>query len=318
MLDIIFLGFADTVKQNTEQSEAYASAKIAAKSGGTEKKMKKEFVKLLSALLAVALTVPTLASCSNEGEGDSETESGTLSVTDHLSSGDESESESESESPKESTGETEQKSEKPTQTEAPTEKKTETETESETEKPTETETAAERETESAPSLKFISYDNGTCGVSGIGTLTDAYVIIPEKSPAGEVVMAVEDKAFFENTSIKAVQIPSTVMSIGNLAFGGCTSLVYISVDAQNRAFADVDGILYSKDKTKLILFPYANPTSEIFISVSVTEISDMAFYSTPTLKSIKYGGTLSDWNRIKIGDKNYGLYAASLSFAVTE
>lgn len=196
-----------------------------------------------------------------------------------------------------------------------TEKQTEAQTE--TEKPTET----EKETEPpAPiiSLRYMSYGNGTCGVSGIGNCTDTCIVIPERSPDGDIVTSIEDKAFFENTDIRAVQIPSTVTSIGDRAFGGCTSLVYISVDTRSKAFSDVNGVLYSKDGSKLILFPAASGMSEISISSRVKVISNMAFFGCDSLKSIKYGGTLENWGQISIGDSNYGLYSASITFSNTQ
>ena len=273
--------------------------------------MKKRLIYLLIALLIVSLCAPAFSACQSRDENESEssggTETGTLSVSEHLSA-----------EPNETDTltETEKPTEKPT--EAHTQEQTQTEklTDAPTEKPTEKVTEAE--TEPPVSLKYISNGNGTCSVAGIGNYTDAYVIIPEKSPAGDVVTSIDDKAFFENSKIKAIQIPSTVMSIGDMAFGGCSALVYISVDQNNKVYTDLGGVLYSKDKARLICFPSASGAAEIFISVNVTEISAMAFYSTPSLKSIKYGGTLTDWNKIKIGDKNYGIYAASLSFAVTE
>ena len=187
-------------------------------------------------------------------------------------------------------------------TEAPTEK--------ETEAPTETETKEEEK-----SLKFTSYGNGTCALSGIGNYTDVYLIIPERSPEGDVVICIDEKAFYENTEIKAVHIPSTVMSIGEKAFAGCTSLVYVSVDTKNKSFCDINGVLYSKDTSILILFPSSNQASEITIPKTVTEICDMAFFNSPNLKQIRYSGTLQDWSQISIGEDNNGLYSASISFA---
>jgi hypothetical protein len=274
--------------------------------------MKKKISVLLCGIIVLGLCTPTLTSCSyKDREKDEETVISTINNSQHLSP-------NESDTANQTLAPTAAPTEKPTEkpTEPPTEEPTEPPTEKPTEKPTEAPT--EEPTEPAPSLKYVSFDNGTCSVSGIGDVKDVYLVIPEKSPTGEVVVAIEDKAFYENSTIKAVQIPSTVMSIGELAFGGCTSLVYVSVDEKNRAYIDLNGILYTKDKTKLILLPGANPAGEIFISASVKEIAPMAFYNTSSLKTIKYGGTLSDWNKIKIGDKNYGIYAASLSFAVTE
>ena len=279
--------------------------------------MKKTSLLIIIALLLLSLTLPLVA-CSesetNENESNSDLESGTLEGEEHLSpetgsvvfpDGQSTEKESETEKPTEAP------------TEEPTEAPTETETEAATTQ-TETQTETETETEPPVSLKYTSYGNGTCAVTGIGSYTDMYVIIPEKSPAGDVVTVIEDKAFFGDTSIKAVHIPSTVMSIGKMAFGNCSSLIYISVDKENMMFADINGILYSKDRTKLYVFPAANQAVEISISVALTEIADMAFFSTPSLKQIKYSGTLEDWSKIKVGEKNYGLYSASISFAVMD
>ena len=201
--------------------------------------------------------------------------------------------------------------------EAITESPTAPSTESESEEIS-TEEESESQTEVKPSLQYTSYGNGTCAVSGIGEYSDVYVIIPERSPAGDIVCAIEEKAFFENSTIKAIQIPSTVMSIGKMAFGSCSSLIYISVDSNNKMFVDENGILYSKDKSKLYAFPSANQAAEISIPLELTEIADMAFFSTPSLKEIKYAGSLESWLNIKVGDKNYGLYSASVSFAIME
>lgn len=271
--------------------------------------MKKLFLLIISSLLVLSLCA-SLLSCSTEQSPEelsgveSELESGELEGEEHLSP--------ETATvifPDAETSETEHV------TEAPTEASTTAPTETETEEIT-TEIESESETEPPVSLKYTSYGNGTCAVSGIGNYTDVYVIIPEKSPEGDVVTAIETKAFYENTSIKAIQIPSTVMIVGKMAFGGCSSLIYISVDSQNMMFTDVNGILFSKDKTKLYAFPAANQASEISLSSSLVEIADMAFYSTPSLKQIKYAGSLEEWSKIKVGEKNYGLYSASISFAV--
>ena len=274
--------------------------------------MKKLLLSLGIAMLIISML--TLCACSNKG-GETETssdtlESGSVEGSEHLSP-----------NPDESDSVTfvELETTESSQTETETEIETETETETQTQKveETTTEKQTEAETEPAPSLRFTSYGNGTCGVTGMGSCTDAYVIIPERSPAGDIVVAIEDKAFFENTDIKAVQISSTVTSIGDRAFGGCTSLVYITVDQKNKSFTDIDGILYSKDGSTLIMFPAASRISEITISVKVTKICDMAFFGCDSLTSIKYGGSLQTWSNINIGEGNYGLYSASISFAST-
>lgn len=161
-------------------------------------------------------------------------------------------------------------------------------------------------------LAFESNGNGTCTVTGIGNMTDSCIVIPEKSSEGLVVTCIADNAFYGNNRINTVQIPSTVTSIGNKAFGGCTSLVYISVNGKNTSFKDIDGVLYSRSGDTLIHYPAQKGNEAISIPKSVLKISDMAFYSCSSLKKISFGGSMSDWSKISIGEMNYGLYSASI------
>lgn len=256
--------------------------------------MKKIFITAFICTVGLTLAITMLAACSTVLWSNDETLlDGTLSATEHLSP---------------DTNEESVIFPDPEDTFA--EDTTESETEQQTEKETETEPKPEEK-----SLKFTSNGNGTCSLSGIGSYADVYLIIPERSPEGDVVISIDEKAFYENTYIKAVYIPSTVMSIGEKAFGGCTSLIYVSVDEKNKSFCDLGGVLYTKDCTTLLHFPSANQSSEITISKDLRQICDMAFFSAPNLDKINYTGTLEDWGKIVIGEKNNGLYSASISFA---
>lgn len=162
------------------------------------------------------------------------------------------------------------------------------------------------------SLEFLSQGNGTCSVTGIGNVTDTYIVIPERSPDGDVVTSIEEKAFYGNPSIRAIEIPSTVATIGDKAFADCPQLVYIAVDKANRLFTDVGGVLYSIDMTRLICYPSANGASSVTIPSTVTTISPMAFFGCENLKTVYYESTLECWSKINIGELNYGLYTASI------
>ncbi len=186
----------------------------------------------------------------------------------------------------------------------------------ENEETSEEETTTEEVTTEAPrekSLAFTSNGNGTCTVTGLGDITDSCIIIPEKSPDGEVVTGIGDKAFYGNISINAVQIPSTVTHIGNMAFGGCTSLIYISVNKDNKSFTDVNGILFSADMEKLIHYPALKGDDTLTLQGTLTSILDMAFYNCSALKYINFDGTMSEWASVRIGELNYGLFAVAVS-----
>jgi hypothetical protein len=163
-------------------------------------------------------------------------------------------------------------------------------------------------------FEFSSNGNGTCSLISIGSYNESYVSIPTKSPDGDVVISIAERAFFGNTSIKAVEIPSTVMTIGDMAFSGCESLLYITVHKDNAMFTDIGGVLYSKDLSTLMCYPSGSGVSSLSIPLSVTVISPMAFYNCNSLKTVNYEGSFDDWSKITVGEKNYGLYTAAVCF----
>jgi hypothetical protein len=265
--------------------------------------MKKTTILRIAILLAVctvfALALPSCTRKYIEIGAQSETETGTVEAETHKA-------------PATSEKPTEAPTEKAT--EPPTEKQTEEKTEPKTEEPQKEPVKEPEPVTPQPSLQYLSYGNGTCSVAGIGTYTDPSVIIPSKSPSGDIVTAIEPKAFYENDNIKTVQIPSTVTSIGEMAFSGCTQLVYIVVDSTNRSYRDINGVLYDKDRTTLIAYPAANQSTTLELSSKITTIADMALYGCTNLKNIVFDGSPSEWERLNIGTLNYSLFSATVTF----
>ncbi|HIT83995.1 MAG TPA: leucine-rich repeat domain-containing protein [Candidatus Avibacteroides faecavium] len=90
-------------------------------------------------------------------------------------------------------------------------------------------------------------------------------------------------AFRDCTSLVFVDIP-LVTSIGSYAFKGCTNLKEINVDISNNNYASVDGVLYNKDVTELILCPTGKTSLEV--PNTVIGIADEAFWGCTSLSSI--------------------------------
>ena len=175
-------------------------------------------------------------------------------------------------------------------------------------------TVPEEITMPSNSLSFASAGDGTCTVVGIGSCTDACVVIPAYSPAGDKVTTVAARALYGQKQINAIQIPATVEHIGALAFANCPNLVYISVSDQNEEYCDIDGILYTSDGRELLLYPPMRAGASVTISLVTTEIAEMAFYNCAYLSHVYYTGTPEQWERIRIGAKNYSLTAAAKTF----
>ena len=83
---------------------------------------------------------------------------------------------------------------------------------------------------------------------------------------------------------KRINLSQNVSSIGRWAFNGCINFNSIDIDAKNSTYKSIDGIVYSKDGTKLILCPGGRETAEI--PQGVVSIEKYAFYSCSQLKSV--------------------------------
>ncbi|MCD8132582.1 MAG: leucine-rich repeat domain-containing protein [Clostridiales bacterium] len=102
------------------------------------------------------------------------------------------------------------------------------------------------------------------------------------------VTTIGDGAFYFCESLTSVTIPASVTFIGDGAFYGCESLTDITVDAENSAYASLDGVLFNKDQTELICCP-VRKTGEYVIPASVTTIGEFAFDGCENLTSVVIG-----------------------------
>ncbi len=126
---------------------------------------------------------------------------------------------------------------------------------------------------------------------------------------GDSVTTIKDSAFSDCTSLTSVTIPDSVTNIGfnafssctsltsvtlgdsvtfigNYAFSGCSSLTTIAVVAENPNYYDVDGVLFNKDITTLILYPCGKDDASYIIPNGITAIKGWAFSWCTSLTSV--------------------------------
>ena len=100
------------------------------------------------------------------------------------------------------------------------------------------------------------------------------------------VISIGSQAFDKCMSLTSITIGSSVTSIGDHAFDGCTSLTTITVDADNANYSSINGALYDKAGTTLILCPQGRDDYPFSIPTCVTTISGYAFNGCTLLESI--------------------------------
>ncbi|MDR0287579.1 MAG: leucine-rich repeat protein [Clostridiales bacterium] len=82
----------------------------------------------------------------------------------------------------------------------------------------------------------------------------------------------------QGTGLTSLNIPASMAVIENDTISGCNKLTSITVDEKNSVFSSLDGVLFNKDKTVLLLYPSGKPDVSYTIPDSVTEIKPSAFY----------------------------------------
>lgn len=122
-----------------------------------------------------------------------------------------------------------------------------------------------------------SYD-GSCLVCVKGTASGTYVIPNE-------IKSVLCGAIGYNYGITAVTLGELTEDIESGAFEGCSSLTAFNVNAKNRHYWAINGLLYSYDKKSFVLCPTAK-SGEITVSDGTEIISANAFYNCNQINKI--------------------------------
>ncbi len=102
----------------------------------------------------------------------------------------------------------------------------------------------------------------------------------------ESVKNIGENAFNSCDGLTSLTIPNSVTSIGEGAFYKCENLSSINVDANNKIYSSVNGVLYNKGRTELIVYPAGKMDASFTIPNSVTGIAAGAFAGCKYLTSI--------------------------------
>ncbi len=103
-----------------------------------------------------------------------------------------------------------------------------------------------------------------------------------------------------NPMLKTLNLPSTLKTIGKGNFDNCGRLENVVLE-DNPYLTLVDGVVYNKDVTKLLLFPNALKNKKWMVPETLKEISENVSFSQGI--QVYFPGTLEDWCNLNFKNK---------------
>lgn len=107
------------------------------------------------------------------------------------------------------------------------------------------------------------------------------------------VKKIGDYAFYGCSKLEVAIVGSGVTEIGSRAFNYCRSLTKITVDGANKFYTDIDGVLYTADKSVLLAYPAGISVAEYTVPAGVTTIANFAFAYANNLSSVTVADSVS-------------------------
>ena len=100
------------------------------------------------------------------------------------------------------------------------------------------------------------------------------------------VVSIEEFAIIDCDNLESITISNSVTNIGDGLCYRCSNLKNIYVDKNNQYYSSENGILFNKDKSKLIKYPDGKINKQCIIPDNVTDIGEYAFAACSSLTSI--------------------------------
>jgi hypothetical protein len=124
------------------------------------------------------------------------------------------------------------------------------------------------------------------GVTEIGDGAFVFCCSLKAVTIPDSVTKIGEGAFKNCYHLTRVTLPVSLTSIEDIAFKDCGSLKDISISPNNPNYSSLDGVLFNKDKTKLIRYPSGKEGNAYIVPDSVTKIAEGAFEDSNELVSI--------------------------------
>lgn len=108
------------------------------------------------------------------------------------------------------------------------------------------------------------------------------------------VTDIGDSTFSCCYRLENITVGSGLKNMGKDVFRFCLELSNIEIDKDNPYFSSAEGVLFNKDKTKLLLYPQGHKRTSYSIPKGVKSVGEMAFYHCNNLKEITIPDSVTD------------------------
>ncbi len=139
------------------------------------------------------------------------------------------------------------------------------------------------------------------GVTSIGDRAFCYSDYLEQVSLPDSLTSIGANTFEFCISLKEITLPKNVSKIGEKAFSNCFALSAINVSDENAAFCQQNGVLFSKDKTTLIVYPAGKADAQYIIPDGTVTVGRKAFAYHSYIESLVFPDSVQ-----KIDD--FGIY----------
>lgn len=95
-----------------------------------------------------------------------------------------------------------------------------------------------------------------------------------------------DGAFYE-CNLENIKIPKSLINIGSNVFANCFQLKSFDVPEDHSVYASLDGVLFTKGLSELVIFPPGKEINSYTVPNSVNKIGDYAFFNCMSLNQIR-------------------------------
>lgn len=106
-------------------------------------------------------------------------------------------------------------------------------------------------------------------------------------------------------AIKNMNLPESLQSVDVWAFSAMSSVESFNISEKNAYFCTADGVLFSKDMSKLYYFPLGKNTTEYVIPESVTTLGTSSFGKCKYLKDIYVHENVTHIEQTMFGNVNH-------------